>query len=96
MSFREFLIEKKILDMGISFIISHQLRTIISKFISIVFIPIIEQNIYKDIKQIKFKIFNTELEIGEIISDLLAFITMLYIIYWIYNIEKKLNNKLIT
>lgn len=87
MSFREFLIEKKILDMGVSFIISHYMRMIISNFISNVFIPIIEENIYKDIKQINIKLFNTKLQIGELLSDILAFIIVLYIIYWIYNIE---------
>jgi large-conductance mechanosensitive channel len=92
MSFREFLVEKKILDMGISFMISYQLRMIISKFISNIIIPIIEQNIYKDIQKFKIKLFNTELQIGDILSNILSFIIVLYIIYWVYTIEKKINN----
>jgi large-conductance mechanosensitive channel len=92
MSFREFLVEKKILDMGISFMISYQLRMIISKVISNIIIPIIEQNIYKDIQKFKIKVFNTELQIGDILSNILSFIIVLYIIYWVYTIEKKINN----
>jgi large-conductance mechanosensitive channel len=89
MSFQEFLVEKKILDMGISFMISHQVRVIITNIISNIIIPIIEQQIYTDIRKFKIKVFNTELQIGEILADILSFIIVLYIIYWIYSIEKK-------
>jgi large-conductance mechanosensitive channel len=90
--FTNFLLEKKVIDLGLAFIISTNINRIASDFVENIISPIINRFVSTDKNKLKdatINIFGIKFEIGNFFNSLLKFVIMMFVIYYIYKIFKK-------
>lgn len=87
-NFLNFLKNKNIIPLGLTFIISLNINKISNDFIESIVSPIINRFFGKEstiaLKDRTITIFGITFLIGKFINSLLQFIVILYIVYWIY------------
>lgn len=90
--FYTFLIDKNIIQLGTAFIISAQINQLASKFIENIISPVIKRVVGGEEESLKgttFTILGIKFEIGDFIAQLLKFLIMMIILYYMFKIIKK-------
>jgi large-conductance mechanosensitive channel len=94
--FINFLVDKKVITIGIGLILASQLSGLVNNITSLVINPILHKFIKKDhtekLEQVKVKWLGIEFELGKLISAFINFIFILLFLYLIYKLEVKLTN----
>ena len=96
-NFIHFLVDKKVMTIGIGLILASQLSVFVNNITTSLVNPIIHRFIQKDqtekLDQMKFEWYGIQFEIGKLISGIINFIFILLALYFIYRIEVKLTEK---
>jgi large conductance mechanosensitive channel len=94
-SFLSFLVDKKVLTIGIGLMIASQLSVLTNTFTKSIINPIINKLI-KDktqtLDELEVEIVGVKFEVGKLISSIINFLIVLIILYYLYKLEIKLNN----
>lgn len=95
--FIHFLVDKKVITIGIGLILASQLSVFVSNITTSIINPVIHKFIQKDqtekLEQMKVEIYGIQFELGKLISSIINFIFILFALYLIYRIEVKLTEK---
>lgn len=95
--FINFLVDKKVIAIGIGLLLASQLSIFVNTFVNTVVNPIIRKILKNDqgqkLEQLKITYFEVEFELGKLITSLINFMIILFVIYLIYKLELRLTKK---
>jgi large conductance mechanosensitive channel protein len=94
-SFKQFMLSKSILEIGVALVIGSQITELASTFVENILSPVL-QIICSSDKTLKldflnFKFYGTDIYCGKFMNSLLKFIITMVILYYILKITGKLN-----
>lgn len=86
--FIDFLLEKNIFQVGVSFIIASQTRALSSKIVDAIIFPIVISVLGKDFQKRTTKIAKIEIKTGVLLKASVEFILIMLFIYYLYYISR--------
>lgn len=90
--FFNFLNKKNVITTGIGIVVGTQIRNITDVFVKNLINPIVNNSLPKNIEleKIEYEVFNIKFKIGEIINKILEFFIIMFLIYNIFILQKKI------
>jgi len=87
-NFINFLLEKNIFQVGVSFIIASQTRALSSKVVEALVFPFVIYLMGKDFEKRETEIGNVKIKTGVLIKALVEFILIMLFIFYLYKISQ--------
>jgi large-conductance mechanosensitive channel len=97
--FLNFIIDQKILTLGIGIVVGTQIYILINMFTLYIVSPIINKIFNtkeENLSKVNIEIFGIKFEIGKILSSLFNLVIVVYILYLLFKLEERIAMKYIT
>jgi large-conductance mechanosensitive channel len=92
-SFGNFLTDSSMIKFGVALVISLQLKQIVENITDSILTPIMDKILNSHLSKFHFQLFDINFQLGEVITNILSFVVIMFIIYYFikfFKLDKKI------